>query len=299
MSVSFDLSVLYRGPLASCNYACVYCPFAKSESSPSELAKDRAALERFVRWVEAQKTLKLGILITPWGEALIRDYYRDAIVDLSHFDSVRKIAIQTNLSCRLDWLEHAHRPSVGLWCTYHPSQTRRSDFVAQCRKLDALDVRYSVGVVGLKEHLDAIEALRAELPASVYLWVNAYKRDPSYYEVSELDFLGRIDPHFAINNQRHRSFGESCRAGEHAVSVDGAGNLRRCHFIEAPIGNIYEPGWARALRPRNCSETTCGCHIGYTHLDRLKLYDIYGDGILERIPKTIPAKLRARRSFAR
>lgn len=27
-----------------------------------------------------------------------------------------------------------------------------------------------------------------------------------------------------------------------------------------------------------------GCHIGYVHLDRLKLYDTFGDGVLERIP---------------
>ena len=24
-----NLSILYRGPLSSCNYGCEYCPFAK------------------------------------------------------------------------------------------------------------------------------------------------------------------------------------------------------------------------------------------------------------------------------
>ena len=33
-----------------------------------------------------------------------------------------------------------------------------------------------------------------------------------------------------------------------------------------------------------CVNGTCGCHIGYVHLDRLKLYDTFGSGVLERIP---------------
>ena len=28
-----NLSILYRGPLSSCNYACGYCPFAKRRAS--------------------------------------------------------------------------------------------------------------------------------------------------------------------------------------------------------------------------------------------------------------------------
>jgi len=46
-----NLSILYRGPLSSCNYACGYCPFAKRTETPTELAHDRACLERFVAWV--------------------------------------------------------------------------------------------------------------------------------------------------------------------------------------------------------------------------------------------------------
>ena len=46
-----NLSILYRGPLSSCNYACDYCPFAKRSETPAELAHDRACLERFAGWV--------------------------------------------------------------------------------------------------------------------------------------------------------------------------------------------------------------------------------------------------------
>ena len=32
------LSILYRGPLSSCNYDCAYCPFAKRRETPAQLA---------------------------------------------------------------------------------------------------------------------------------------------------------------------------------------------------------------------------------------------------------------------
>ncbi len=42
------LSILYRGPLSSCNYACWYCPFAKRREPRTELAADREPLAPFV-----------------------------------------------------------------------------------------------------------------------------------------------------------------------------------------------------------------------------------------------------------
>ena len=30
---------------------------------------------------------------------------------------------------------------------------------------------------------------------------------------------------------------------------------------------------------------TCGCHIGYIHLDELGLYEVFGEGLMERIPQ--------------
>jgi hypothetical protein len=60
--------------------------------------------------------------------------------------------------------------------------------------------------------------------------------------------------------------------------------MRRCHFIHEPIGNTYALGWAEALRERPCVNATCGCHIGYVHLDKLQLKRTYSDGLLERVP---------------
>jgi hypothetical protein len=60
--------------------------------------------------------------------------------------------------------------------------------------------------------------------------------------------------------------------------------MRRCHFIRERIGNIYDDDWERALQPRDCTNDTCGCHIGYVHLDYLELDKVFGAGILERVP---------------
>ncbi len=279
-----NLSILYRGPLSSCNYACGYCPFAKRAESPAELAHDRDCLERFVNWVAGRTADRIGVLFTPWGEALVRRWYQDALARLTNLPYVRKAAVQTNLSCKLEWVERCDKGKLALWCTYHPGEVTRERFLAKCRELLDRGVRFSVGVVGLKEHLSEIEAVRRELPPDVYLWVNAYKREPGYYDEEAVRFLERIDPLFPLNNQYHPSRGEPCRAGSGVISVDGDGTIRRCHFIRTPIGNIYEPGFEAALFDRPCTNDTCGCHIGYVHLDRLRLYAVFGDGVLERIP---------------
>lgn len=168
-----DLTLLYRGPLSSCDYDCPYCPFAKRRDSTAQLRADRAALERFTGWAGEQREDRLSVLFTPWGEGLVRSWYRRALVDLSHQPHIRRVAIQTNLSCRTDWLADADRDTVALWCTYHPGQTPYERFLAKTYELSTLGVRFSVGVVGVPDHLEHARRLRAELPEHVYLWVNA------------------------------------------------------------------------------------------------------------------------------
>jgi MoaA/NifB/PqqE/SkfB family radical SAM enzyme len=279
-----NLSILYRGPLSSCNYACAYCPFAKHAESTAELAVDRRALERYVDWVAGHPEHQIAVLFTPWGEALIRRWYQDALIRLTRLEHVARAAIQTNLSCPLGWVEDCDKDRLALWATFHPTEVERGRFLAKCRELDRRGVRFSVGAVGLKEHAAEIEALRRELPGHIYLWVNAYKDRPEYYEEDDLRRFESLDPLFRVNTVRHASLGKSCRAGRSVISVDGEGTIRRCHFIKTPLGNLYEPGWEKVLVERPCTNATCGCHIGYVHLDELRLYDVFGDGVLERIP---------------
>jgi MoaA/NifB/PqqE/SkfB family radical SAM enzyme len=279
-----NFNILYRGELSSCNYDCPYCPFAKHWESPQELDADQRHLDRFCTWVEQSEIGSLGIFFTPWGEALVRRWYQEAIVRLSRVPHVNKVAIQTNLSSRLNWLAEADRLKVALWCTFHPGQTTVASFLRQCAHLDELGVRYSVGCVGLREHIEAIEELRSRLSPEVYVWVNADENLVDYYDNQLVEKFTSIDPHFPTNNTHHPSLGQACRTGQTVFSVDGQGNIRRCHFVKQIIGNIYDPDFLSVLKPRPCPNMTCSCHIGYVHLERLNLDQIYGQGILERIP---------------
>lgn len=280
--MALNLSLLYRGPLSSCNYDCSYCPFAKRHETAAQLRVDREALERFEDWC-ADQTCGLSILFTPWGEGLTRRWYQRAFQNLSALKHLHKVAIQTNLAADLQWLQTCDLSKVGLWCTFHPSQTTIDRFLGQCGELNRMGVRYSVGVVGLREHYGLTEQLRECLPDDVYLWVNAYKDERDYYTTFEESQWTEIDPLFPMNNVRHASAGRSCQAGRTVLSIDGKGDARRCHFIPEKLGNIYQQELADILQESPCTRETCGCHIGYVHLDHLKLYETFGpEGILDR-----------------
>lgn len=280
-------NILYRGPLSSCNYACDYCPFAKTSNTAAELREDEVCLHRFGDWVEAQHDREIGVLITPWGEAMIHRSYQRAMTRLSHLPNVYRIAIQTNLSGKLDWLSEVNRETLALWTTWHPTQCSMESFLEKCQALADLQIRFSVGVVGFKEEQDAIRTLKEQLPPGVTLWINAYKDLADYYRASDLEAFAALDPHFPTNTIRHPSRGLPCRAGSSSFSVHGDGDAFRCHFIKQRIGNIYDADFRSVLSPapQPCTNDTCGCHIGYVHLTSLKLDQVYGDGLLERIPR--------------
>lgn len=289
------LTVLYRGPLSSCNYGCEYCPFAKRRETDEEHARDATALERFTAWALARTGAPLRVFFTPWGEALTQARYHQAMIALSRAAHVERVAVQTNLSARLDWLAGADVSKLGVWATYHPAWTSLERFVAQCARLTELGVRHSVGVVGFPEHREQIAALRGAVPATTYVWINAVKKLAASYSADDLAFFESVDPHFRTNLVPHPSLGQPCQAGDTVISVDGEGVARRCHFIATPIGNLYAPDFERALQPRPCTNATCGCHIGYVHLDYLELGKVFGAGLLERVPVSFSASSSSQR----
>jgi MoaA/NifB/PqqE/SkfB family radical SAM enzyme len=276
--------ILYRGPLSSCNYGCDYCPFAKTKNTRAELADDAQKLSRFVNWVKGRKET-IGILFTPWGEGIIRKYYQEAMTELSHLPNVCKVTIQTNLSCKTAWMDKVNKETFALWTTFHPTQISLEKFAQKCQELNKLSINYSVGFVAFKEDIPQLKALRQVIAPHVYVWANAYKRIPNYYTPEDIGQIEQVDPLFSYNTQYHPSLGKSCKAGYTTFSVDGIGDMRRCHFIKKTIGNIYEDNFDSVLQPSPCSNKTCGCHIGYVHLDELNLATTYENGILERIPK--------------
>ncbi|MFJ3922059.1 STM4011 family radical SAM protein [Streptomyces sp. NPDC090022] len=278
-----DLTLLYRGPLASCDYDCPYCPFAKRRDSRAQLTADRAALARFTDWVAGPGADdRLSVLFTPWGEGLVRSWYRRALIELSHLPHVARAVIQTNLGGRTEWTAEADLETLALWCTYHPGQTPYERFLGRCRQLADRGVRFSVGVVGLPEHLAQARRLRRALPSEVYLWINA--AEGYTYTDEEAALWEALDPLFPYSRHPHRSAGLPCRTGASVISVDGDGTVRRCHFVREELGNLYDGSFRAALGPRACPLKVCDCHIGYVHLETLPLYDVFAGGVLERIP---------------
>lgn len=283
-----DLYILYRGPLGSCNYDCRYCPFAKHRSDPAELDADRRGLKNFTAWVTNETQHRHSLLFTPWGEALVRRWYPEALISLSHLPHVRRVAIQTNLSASIDWIADAQLDTLALWTTFHPSQVSLDRYLGRCQTLLDRGVRFSVGIVGTRENAPFARQLRDALPQHVYVWVNAYKSEgPNYYAHDVRAHFEAIDPLFAINAVRHPSQGYACQAGESSFTVDGEGDVRRCHFIAEPLGNLYTDRLESMLAPRPCTNDTCGCHIGYVHLERLGLRARFGNGLMERIPTEV------------
>jgi MoaA/NifB/PqqE/SkfB family radical SAM enzyme len=295
------LTLLYRGTLSSCNYDCHYCPFAKRRDSRAAMARDAREVARFVAWVGAQQR-PIRILFTPWGEALVRKHYQKAMLALSAMPQVTQVAIQTNLAAPLTWLKAGLQPEMqpalqprlqsipavaklALWCTFHPGQTTMDRFLARCATLREAGVAFSVGMVALREHFDAIAKLRAALPGDVYLWLNAFdRRGLGYYRPEDVLWLEAIDPWFGYNRQPLPSRGKPCRAGEEVLSVDGDGELTRCHFLPQRLGNLYADALETILQPRPCTRHKCDCFIGYVHRRDLPLYEAFEGSVLARIP---------------
>ncbi|KQO27213.1 STM4011 family radical SAM protein [Acidovorax sp. Leaf78] len=277
------LTLLYRGSLESCNYTCNYCPFAKRRDTRATLARDAAEVARFVGWAASQ-TRPLRVLFTPWGEALVRRHYREAMLALAALPHLSQVALQTNLSGPLAWLADAPAGKLSLWCTYHPGQTTLARFVERTRRLDTMGIRYSVGVVARHEHFEAIRDLRTALPGS-NIWLNAYdRRGPGYYSERDLAWLEGLDPWFPLQHKPPPSRGVACRAGSEVLSVDGEGELQRCHFIPTRMGNLYVDALDEVLQEKRCSRLRCDCFIGYAHRRDLPLHEQFGDGLLARIP---------------
>jgi hypothetical protein len=277
-----NLTVLYRGPLSSCNYGCTYCPFAKRRETLVQRQRDRAALSRFCDWLSLQTQHRWQVLFTPWGEALVRKSYREALIELSHWPHVERVAVQTNLSSSLAWLARVEPSKVGLWTTYHPSEVTLDEFLRQVARVRQRGISLSVGLVGTPAQIELVEEVRRRLPDDVYLWVNAQQGRRRRYLPEEIARLLAVDPLFLNNLRPQSTWGLPCRTGEASFTVDGKGTMRRCHFVDTPLGNIHDPHWERGLRPRLCPRNRCDCHLGHMHLPHLELPAIFGQGWLER-----------------
>ncbi|NEW05761.1 radical SAM protein [Paenibacillus sp. SYP-B3998] len=278
-------TIYYRGSITSCNYDCPYCPFSKNKDSAQILAKDQLEMGAFVDWVRKQgdEGHQISVFFNPYGEGLTHRWYRSAMIELSHMAHVDKVAIQTNLSARLDWTSELNQTKAAFWVTYHPGQTEEAKFLKQCGELHRQGIPFSVGSVGLKSAYEPLLSLRNSLPADVYMWVNAFKDKPDYYTATDMSIFKEIDPYFMINTVDYESMGKACNAGYNVFYVQGEGRVKRCYKDRQVIGNLYRDGLEGLSKNRLCRMTCCDCYIGYIHMPDLKLNKLYGDKMLERI----------------
>ena len=108
-----NLSILYRGPLSSCNYACGYCPFAKRTETPGELAHDRACLDRFVGWVGGERAFDLEVHVGGEGRVVLEhDALFDGVADVRGAQGqLRRLEAQGGGGCET-WSVHLLQPTV-------------------------------------------------------------------------------------------------------------------------------------------------------------------------------------------
>ncbi len=263
------LGLYYRGSLSSCNFACNYCPFAKSEATIAALKEDESALHRFLEWTKVQ-TLSLEILFTPYGEALIWPAYRHALANLSTQPNVRRVGVQTNLSGPLDFLEVGNPNHMHLWVSFHPTEVSIDRFLQNLRTCAAAGAGLSVGMVALPEHEHLAVTLRDSIPPTASFWLNAPKPPKSLGPRLREHFV-QLDPYFVHELRGARSRGRACETGKNTLLISGDGTARRCHFVEKPLGNIYTENIDRLLYETPCPRARCDCWIGYAHLDHLNL----------------------------
>ena len=271
--------------------ATTTAPTARSPSAATaaeQLRADRAALERFVGWVGADPDGdRLSVLFTPWGEGLVRSWYRRALVELSP-----PAARASGSPSRPTWLPHRlagrRRPRHASRCgaPTTPARSPYERFLAKAPRPGRLRRpvqrrrRRAARAPGATRG-----ALRAELPAR-RLPVGQRRRGPPLRPTPRGRRLDRDRP--AVRRTAgtpHPASAGPCRTGE---TRDLGG--RRRHGAPLPLRAGHRSATsttaptAPRCAPRRARTTVCDCHIGYVHLETLPLYDVFAGGVLERIP---------------
>lgn len=290
-----SLLVLFRTRLEWCNYTCGYCPWnATARRLPAEaFREDEARLARLLDRI-ADLAQEVEFFITPKAEYLVLPYWRAAVARLIALPQVQRVTVQTNLSFDVEeFLQTVNPRKLALWTTYHPtemSEEERAALPDKWRFLKEGGIPFSVGIVGTRTNLSHLQALRRRLDPDIYLWVNAYQREPNYYRPEDLEAIRTIDPYFDLNNQYFPSRGRPCDAGHQAVYLDDEGNLRRCFFVGEVIGNLFVDGWRRLPEATPCPQPTCHCYVGQMHIVELGFREIYGENLAARIPRTFTTR---------
>lgn len=285
------------------------------------LAKDQAALTRFCDKAETLGE-PVSLMFVPYGEALIHDYYIEALSRLCSFGHVLQVSAQTNLSFSArEFLRRASEcgNKLRLWCSFHPSQTDIRSFAEKCGQLAANGISLCAGAVGDPRALDVLKELRQELPHDVYLWINAMEGRNHVYSAEEKGAFLEIDPLFHLETSPHPADAQRCVGGRDAFFVEGNGDFFACNISGIRLGNLFAGegerdsrilgasprmtgehsmpgsgniGFAAADRSdragripeKICRAKDCHCFLAYVNRVDLAALDIFGEGRCFRLP---------------
>lgn len=286
----------YRGYLTSCNYACGYCPFSKRRMTEEQRRKDQEALEQFVCQMEAE-TEEHALLIVPYGEALIQEYYWVAMARLSQIPSEEYVGCQTNLSFPVEKMLSVYEASGGekqklrLWCTFHPSMTTVEAFVGQCQELEQADIAYCVGAVGNPDEIFWIQELRKKLPEHVYVWINQMDGRKKKYTEEEIQRFQEIDPYFPLELRHYPADSSKCRksvfqeadGSRYFCNLHAAQTGKACHDLlasqtEEKCHTLSHPREEEGYTNSVCKRRECSCYLAYcnrTDVEELFFFEPY------------------------
>ncbi len=276
-------TIYYRGFIKSCNYRCSYCAFAKGSGSREEMRREEDGLRRLYEQIRRQ-TEAVQIFFLPYGEGMIYPMYQAALADLSALPQVRAVGIQTNLSWEPEGFlrllrQRGDAGKIRLWASYHPEMTSRAGFLDRLRQL-ADEVEIAAGMVATLENEDEIRALRAELPPSIYLWLNAMDRRKAAFSREVIERLQAIDPMFGYEfaQYRQKAFGGAgfrcCLAAENQYLDRG---------MVRP-GCFFQKGEKRKVQLCH-NHRLCDCYLGYSNFADNPLVNFFGANRAFRIPQ--------------
>lgn len=277
----------YRGSLKSCNYSCSYCPFSKRKGSAKEYQEDKKALFSFVD-VMTKEGREGAVQIVPYGEALIHEYYWEALAILSKNPALDAVGAQSNFSFPVEkmlgcFLKAGGEPKkLRLWGTFHPEMTSVQEFASQCERLLEKQISFCVGVVGVPKNISLIKQLRQALPKQVYFWINKMDGlNRSYTSEEKAAFLA-IDEYFELELKHHPANPSLC-AGSRFVEADGA--LHGCNISRQCLGNIYEG----EVIKEHCKRKECSCYLSYCNqpLEQLLFFQPYPAFRIPSYPKAV------------
>lgn len=260
--------IYYRGSLKFCNYSCSYCPFSKGKRSERQLSQDSEELSDFVDKL-GESGFRGAVQIVPYGEALIHEYYWEALAKMSCLPGVEAVGAQSNFSFPVARMLEVFEANGGLveklrlWGTFHPEMVSVEVFAEQCERLSDAGVLFCVGTVGVPENINVVRSLRERLDSSVYLWVNKMDGLGRKYTLEERQAFSEIDAYFDLELRRYKADARRCK---NSILVDGKGDVYGCNLCHFKMGNIYRGDVGAKL----CRSRECDCYISYCNRDDME-----------------------------